>query len=65
MRLVVQGDDYEDAVHFYRGVLGADEEFQLRADGGERVTILNAGRATLQISSPAQIEMIDRVEVGW
>ena len=64
MRLIVEVDDYEDAVHFYRDVLGADEEFQLHADGGERVTILDAGRATLEISSPEQVEMIDRVEVG-
>ena len=64
MRLIVEVDDYEDAVHFYRDVLGTDEEFQLHADGGERVTILDVGRATLEISSPEQVAMIDRVEVG-
>lgn len=64
MRLVVEADDYEDAVRFYRDVLGAAEELQLHADGGERVTILDVGRATLEISSPEQVTMIDRVEVG-
>jgi predicted enzyme related to lactoylglutathione lyase len=64
MRLVVEADDYEDAVRFYRDVLGAAEEFQLHGDGGERVTILDVGRATLEISSPEQVDMIDRVEVG-
>ena len=64
MRLVVEADDYEDAVRFYRDVLGAAEEFQLHGDGGERVTILGVGRATLEISSPEQVDMIDRVEVG-
>jgi predicted enzyme related to lactoylglutathione lyase len=29
-----------------------------------RVVIFDAGRATLEISNPAQVEMIDRVEVG-
>jgi predicted enzyme related to lactoylglutathione lyase len=64
MRLVVEADDYEDAVRFYRDVIGAAEELQLHGDGGERVTILDVGRATLEISSPEQVEMIDRVEVG-
>ncbi len=64
MRLVVEADDYEDAVRFYRDALGAAEELQLHGDGGERVTILDVGRATLEISSPEQVDMIDRVEVG-
>lgn len=64
MRLVVEADDYEGAVHFYRDALGAAEELQVHGDAGERVTILDVGRATLEISSPEQVEMIDRVEVG-
>ena len=64
MRLVVEADDYDDAVRFYRDVLGAAEELQVHGDGGERVTILDVGRATLEISSPEQVDMIDRVEVG-
>ena len=64
MRLVVEADDYEDAVRFYRDVLGGAEELQVHGDGGERVTILDVGRATLEISSPEQVDMIDRVEVG-
>jgi lactoylglutathione lyase len=64
MRLVVEAADYEDAVRFYRDVLGGDQELQLHGDDGERVTILDVGRATLEISSPEQVDMIDRVEVG-
>jgi lactoylglutathione lyase len=64
MRLVVEAADYEDAVRFYRDVLGATEELRLDGDGGERVMILDVGRATLEISSPQQVDMIDRVEVG-
>jgi len=64
MRLVVEAEDYDDALRFYRDILGAAEELQVHGDDGERVTILDVGRATLEISSPEQVEMIDRVEVG-
>ncbi|MFW6091437.1 MAG: VOC family protein, partial [Actinomycetota bacterium] len=64
LRLVVEAADYEEAVSFYRDVLGAPEELVVEGDGGEKVTILDVGRATLELSNPAQVEMIDRVEVG-
>ncbi len=64
MRLVVETEDYDEAVRFYRDVLGAEEELQLHGEDGENVTILQVGRATLELSNPAQVEMIDRVEVG-
>ena len=64
MRLVVEAADYDAAVRFYRDVLGATEELQIHGDGGEKVTILDVGRATLELSNPAQVSMIDRVEVG-
>jgi uncharacterized glyoxalase superfamily protein PhnB len=64
MRLVVEAADYDEAVRFYRDVLGAAEELVVHGDAGEKVTILDVGRATLEISNPAQVEMIDRVEVG-
>jgi catechol 2,3-dioxygenase-like lactoylglutathione lyase family enzyme len=64
MRVVVKVDDYDEAVRFYRDVLGAEEELQLHGDGDERVTILDVGRATLELSTPAQVDMIDDVEVG-
>ena len=64
MRLVVEAPEYEQAVVFYRDVLGAPEEFVVEGDKGERVTILDMGRATLEIANPAQVAMIDDVEVG-
>lgn len=64
MRLVVQVDDYDEAVRFYRDVLGAREELQVHGDQGEKVTILDVGRATLELSNRAQVEMIDHAEVG-
>jgi uncharacterized glyoxalase superfamily protein PhnB len=51
-------------VAFYRDVLGAREELVVHGDEGEKVTILDVGRATLELSNPAQVTMIDDVEVG-
>ncbi|WP_183097625.1 VOC family protein [Nocardioides pelophilus] len=64
MRVVVEADDYDEALAFYRDALGAGEELQIHSEAGEHVTILDVGRATLEISNPAQVDMIDRVEVG-
>ena len=64
MRLVVEVDDYDEAVRFYRDVLGTVEELQVHSSGGEKVTILDLGRATLELSNRAQVDMIDAVEVG-
>jgi lactoylglutathione lyase len=63
LRLVVTADDYDDALHFYRDVLGLDERAAFSSPGG-RVTILDAGRATLEIADPSHAEYIDEVEVG-
>lgn len=64
MRLVVEADDYDDALRFYRDALGLPEEAAFEGDGDARVVILQAGRATLEIANPAQKRMIDEVEVG-
>jgi len=63
MRLVVTADDFDEAVRFYRDVLGLPERASYSSPDG-RVVILEAGIATLEIADPAQAEFIDRVEVG-
>lgn len=63
MRLVVTTADYAAAVQFYRDVLGLPERAAYASKDGQ-VSILEAGRATLEIADPAQAEFIDRVEVG-
>ncbi|GIH78413.1 VOC family protein [Planobispora longispora] len=63
LRLVVTAADYEEALRFYRDTLGLPERAAYSSPDG-RVTILEAGRATLEIADPAQAEFIDRVEVG-
>jgi predicted enzyme related to lactoylglutathione lyase len=64
LRLVVEAPDFDEALRFYRDVLGLPVEEAYAGDEGERVVILGAGRATLELSNPAQVAMIDRVEVG-
>ncbi|MFE6745673.1 VOC family protein [Kitasatospora purpeofusca] len=63
LRLVVTAADYEQALHFYRDVLGLPERAAFASPDG-RVTILEAGRATLEIADPGQADFIDEVEVG-
>jgi catechol 2,3-dioxygenase-like lactoylglutathione lyase family enzyme len=64
LRLVVQVDDLDAALAFYRDALGLPVELDLQGDAGAHVVILDAGRATLELSNSAQVAMIDEVEVG-
>ena len=64
LRIVVEAEDYDEALAFFRDALGMPEQESYSGDGGARVAILDAGRATLEIANPQQKEMIDRVEVG-
>ena len=67
LRLVVatvDAADYAEAVAFYRDVLGMAEREAIAGPGGAHVTILDAGRATLELANPAQRRYIDEVEVG-
>ena len=64
LRLVVEAEDFDAALRFYRDVLGLSQEAAFEADGDARVVILAAGRATLELVNPAQKRYIDRVEVG-
>jgi predicted enzyme related to lactoylglutathione lyase len=63
LRLVVTAEDYDAALTFYRDVLGLREEAAFAVAGG-RVTILDAGRATLELTDPVHAAYIDEVEVG-
>lgn len=63
LRLVVTAEDYQTALDFYRDALGLRELGSYEAHGGH-VTILHAGRATLEINDPVYAAYIDEVEVG-
>ena len=64
LRLVVEADDFDAALRFYRDVLGLTEQAAFEGADDARVVILEAGRATLELANAAQKRMIDAVEVG-
>jgi catechol 2,3-dioxygenase-like lactoylglutathione lyase family enzyme len=64
LRLVVTVADYDAALAFYRDALGLREQAAYAAPNGGRVTLLDAGRATVEIADAAQANYIDEVEVG-
>lgn len=64
LRLVVEAEDFEGALAFYRDALGLPELAAFEGEGDARVAILDAGRATLELANSAQKRMIDQVEAG-
>jgi lactoylglutathione lyase len=64
LRLVLTVDDYQAALRFYRDALGLDEQAAYDAPNGGRVTLLSAGRATVELADARQADYIDEVEVG-
>jgi lactoylglutathione lyase len=63
LRLVVTAADFDEALRFYRDVLGLREREAYSSEDG-RVVILEAGRATLELTDPPHAAYIDQVEVG-
>jgi catechol 2,3-dioxygenase-like lactoylglutathione lyase family enzyme len=64
LRVVVEVDDFEAALAFYRDQLGMPEEFIVDNGDGAHVVALQAGRATLELVTAEQGKLIDRLEVG-
>ena len=52
LQVIVEAEDFDAALAFYRDTLGLPEQATSEGDGDARVSILNAGRATLEISNP-------------
>ena len=63
LRVAVTAEDYEEALRFYRDALGLPVIESWENEGGSGA-ILDAGRATLELSDPAHADYIDEVEVG-
>jgi predicted enzyme related to lactoylglutathione lyase len=63
LRLAVTAEDYDEAVRFYRDVLGLRERAAFASPEG-CVTILEAGRATLELLDSTHAAFVDEVEVG-
>ena len=63
LRLALTVERYGEAVAFYREHLGLLEIESFEGPGGGGV-VLDAGRATLELLSVGQAELVDEVEVG-
>jgi catechol 2,3-dioxygenase-like lactoylglutathione lyase family enzyme len=63
LRLALTVERYAEAVAFYRDVLGLPVVEAWEGPDGSGA-VLDAGRATLELLSVPQAELVDRVEVG-
>jgi lactoylglutathione lyase len=62
LRLALTVERYEEAVAFYRDLLGLPVLESFEGSGGG--VVLDAGRATLELLSVGQAELVDEIEVG-
>jgi lactoylglutathione lyase len=63
LRVALTVADYHQALRFYRDALGLPVVEEWDNEGGAGA-VLDAGRATLEVLSTTQAELVDRVEVG-
>lgn len=64
LRLVLETDDLDAALAFYRDVVGLPEREAYSEEDGARVHILEVPSATLELANPQQVRFIDRSEAG-
>ena len=65
LRLVVEADDFDAAVRFYRDVLGLQEPGAYQEAGDARVSILDVGEGDARgFATPSHRRMVDELEVG-
>lgn len=64
LRLVLETDDLDAALAFYRDVVGLRELEAYEGDRGARVVILEVPTATIELANREQVRFIDQVEVG-
>jgi lactoylglutathione lyase len=63
LRVALTVEDFDQALAFYRDVLGLDQVADWSSAAG-RVVVLDAGRATLELFDRAQAEAVDAIEAG-
>lgn len=63
LRTVLTVPDFDEAVGFYRDMLGFDEIEDWTSDRG-RVVLLEVGQATLEVMDERQAALVDDSEVG-
>ena len=62
LRIIIQTDNYDQALIYLRDVLGLSTALTYDLPGDDRVTILDGGRATLEIATTAHAQTIDAIE---
>lgn len=62
LRLIIETNDFDEAVRFYRDVLGMPEQPAFATEGDDRVSILHAGIATIELATPTHVRNIDAIE---
>lgn len=62
LRLIIETDDFDDAVRFYRDELGMPEQPAFATQGDDRVSILHAGIATIELATPTHVRAVDSIE---
>ena len=63
LRVALTVEDFDQALAFYRDVLGL-EQLADWSSGTGQVVALDAGRATLELFDQAQAESVDAIEAG-
>jgi uncharacterized glyoxalase superfamily protein PhnB len=63
LRIVLTVHDHEQAVAFYRDVIGLTQLADWSGDQG-KVVLLDGGHATLELVDDSQAAAIDQIEVG-
>ena len=63
MRVALTVGDFDDAVRFYRDIIGLEPSADWSSEHG-RCIVFNAGRATLELFDEHQAAYVDDVEVG-
>lgn len=62
LRLIIEAPDFDEAVTFFRDVLGMPEQPAFATTGDDRVAILHAGSATIEVASAQHVRNIDEIE---
>ena len=60
LRLIIETDDFDSAIRFYRDVLGMPEQLAFATEGDDRVAILHAGVATIELATPTHASVGNR-----
>jgi len=63
LRVAATAENYPEALAFYRDVLGLAQLAEFDSPDGH-VVLLDAGRATLELTDPGNAAYVDQVEVG-